>query len=368
MKKEMMKYWSEHPIVSGLIVAFVTVLLENCLADPVFDHYFPVDTASTFIGNYLVDTGYVDAAILEEESLNKQFQIIYESFEEYDEAVQTALVSLGANQADVGKMERAVRLSCLPSLAEDVVDRCADQNAEIIQKNKEITTLKDEKTDLQNELESYKQRKEAELKQSYLIVDGELLNNGDSINNVVAIVEGNKYYSEALLNTYLYPNNLTDKIAYNVQENMVVVGNAKPEKVKFSWDMAFNPEGPSVYTGESGKNFVMATDSFTEGVVLDWNDYFYVRLKGEYSKMTFTYGHIDGTDISDLDLTIIALDDDNEGYTKTLATIELDGEMTHKNIEIPIGYADAIKIVVSGYKDHNRRFTEFGLANIYFYS
>ena len=57
MKKEMMKYWSEHPIVSGLIVAVFTVLLENCVGEPIIDHYFPVDTVSTFVDNYLTKDG-----------------------------------------------------------------------------------------------------------------------------------------------------------------------------------------------------------------------------------------------------------------------------------------------------------------------
>ena len=356
--------------VLGWILGIVSTVGFSYVTDnPILHDYISIDSVSYLAESYLVDTGFVDTSVLEEESLDKKFQLISESFVQYEKSVETAMVSLGEKKEDVVEMERAVLLSKLPSLAEDMADKCADKDEKIEQLNGDITALTNEKTDLQNEVDDYKQRKEAEIKQSYLIIDGELMNNGDSVNNAVAIVEGNQYYSEALLNTYLYPDNFPNKIQYDMQEDAIVVGNAKPEKLKFSWEsMVFNPDGPGVYTGESGKSFSMAKETFTEGVVLDWNDYFYVRLKGEYSKMSFTYGHIDGSALGDLDLTIVALDDDNEGYTKTLATITLDGEMTYKSIEIPIGYADAIKIVVSDYKDWDLRFTEFGLTDIYFYS
>ena len=58
------------------------------------------------------------------------------------------------------------------------------------------------------------------------------------------------------------------------------------------------------------------------------------------------------------------MDENGETYTTTLKTITLVGEMEPKNIEIPLSYASAIKIVVSN-GDYSAR---YGLSNIYLYT
>lgn len=371
MDRKKLKYWSEHPIIAEVVAAIIIYFL-GFGSNEVVDRYFSADTVSTFIDTYLVETGYVDDSILSVESPNEQFQIIYNSFVQYEETIvqyeetiKDTMVTLGENQEEVSKMERAALLSELPYLADATVKSNSDKDKEIKGLNETINTLTTDNKNKQNEIDELKKRKEADLKQSHLIIDGELMNNGDSVPNAVAIVDGNNYYSESLLNTHLYPDSIPDKILYDMQENVVVFGNAKPEKVRFSWDdMVFDPDVDDVYKMGSGRSFDMAKNSYTEGLVLMRNDYFYAQLRGQYSKMTFTYGHVDNTEQSDLELKIYALDENGETYTRLLKTITLKGEMIPKDVEVPLGYVSAIKIVVSD----GSKYPRFGLTNIHFYS
>lgn len=346
-------------IASGVVTYFVTVITAS--GNPMIERYFAIDTASTLIDSYLVDMGYVDDSILEVESLDQQFQIIYESFTEYDEAVQDALTKMGKDQEEVSKMERAALLSELPYLAEATVKNSSDKDKTIEKLNEDKNKLIEDNEKKQSKIDDYEKRKEAELLASYLIIDGELMNNGDSINNAVAKVDGNNYYAETFLNSFI----LWDQIKYDLQEKSVIVGSAKPEKVKFSWDaMVSDPHGPDPYIMGDSRTFSMAKNSYSEGIVLSPDDNFYVHLDGDYSKLTFTYGHVDGAAQDNLELTIFSLDENGETYTNVLKRITLAGEMRPKEIEVPLGYAEAIKLVVSGgyYQ------TLYGLTNIYFYS
>lgn len=367
MDKKKIKYLSEHPIiaevVSGTILLIVGLFI-GASNNPVIEHYFAADTASTFIDAYLVETGYVDESILEIESLDQQFRMIHDSFAEQDNAIQKALVNMGEDQEEISEMERAVLLSKLPNSAKILYEECSDKDELIKQKNKSIEQLNKDNTDLQKQVDDYKQRKEAELVDTGLIIDGELMNNGDSVKTAIAKVDGHNYYSESLLNTYI----VEEKISYDSQGKTVIVGSAKPEKVKFSWDMVTNAEGVDVYQIGAGNSFVMDTKSFSEGIVLSGTDSFYVYLGGKYSKLSFLHGHIDNTLIADLKLTIYALDEKNEAYT-VLATVPLRGEMACDSVEIPLAYATKIKITVSGGRNYDESYyTKFGLTDIYFYS
>lgn len=365
-KKEKWKYWSEHPIISGMIVAVFSCILGTFFgASPVIERYFAIDTASTLIDSYLVDMDFVDPSILEEESLDQQFKMIHDSFVEYDNAIQAALVNMGQEQSTVSEMNRNAMLAKLPSLSDEMFDRCAEKDSQLEQQNERITALETEKAELQNQVNDYEQRKEAELLGSCLIIDGERMNNGESINSTIAKVDGHYYYGETFIEAYL----LKEKIDYDVQSQTIIVGNSQPEKVKFTWDkMVYNPSGVDNYLLTDNRTFSMAAKSYSEGIVLSENDYFYVQLDGKYSKISFTYGHIDGTNLGDLELTFFAVDDNNESYTTFLQTIKMPGEMTSKEIEVPIGYAKTIKVVVSDGNDWDSDRANFGLTNIYLYS
>lgn len=367
MDKKKIKYLSEHPIIAEVVSGTILLIIGLFIGasnNPVIEHYFAADTASTFIDAYLVETGYVDESILEIESLDQQFQIIHDSFSQYEKTIETALIKMGQDPEEISQMEQAVLLPKLTDLAVEMTDSCSDKDTQIEQHNNRINELEAEIKSLEEQIVDYEQRKEAELLDTRLIIDGELMNNGDLVKTAVAMVDGHNYYSESLLNTYV----AEEQIKYDSQEKSIIVGNAKPEKVKFSWDMVTNSDGVDVYQMGAGKTFVMDTNSYSEGMVLSGTDYFYAHLGGEYSKMSFSHGHIDNTLIADLKLTIYALDEKNEAYT-VLETITLRGEMACDDVEIPLAYATKIKIVVSGGRNYDEsHYAKFGLTDIYFYS
>lgn len=368
MDKKKIKYLSEHPIIAEVVAGTILLIVGLFIGasnNPVIEHYFAADTASTFIDAYLVETGYVDESILEIESLDQQFRMIHDSFAEQDNAIQKALVNMGEDQEEISEMERAVLLSKLPNSAKILYEKCSDKDELIKQKNESIEQLNKDNTDLQKQVDDYKQRKEAELVDTGLIIDGELMNNGELVSNAMVKVDGHYYYEETFIESYLRK----EEINYDVQQQTIIVGDALPEKVKFAWDkMAFNPHGIDNYQLSDNSTFSMAKKTYSEGIVLSENDYFYVQLDGNYSKMSFTYGHVDDTNLGDLELTFFAVDDDNEAYHNVLKTITLPGEMTTKEIEVPIGYANTIKVVVSDGDDWDSDRASFGLTNIYLYS
>lgn len=357
-KSQRLRMLSEHPllntIVSALIGAGATIVV-GLLTNAIMIHdYISFDSMSTLLQHYLIDPGYVEDTILEETSADKQFQTLQLAFENYSSTVKTSLENLGLPTEKISDMSTADMLSKLPSLAHTTY---ADaQNYE--NKNKELSA---DNVSLEEKIKQLGSQKTAELKNANLIIDGELMNLGDPINNSVALVEGNAYYSQTLLNTYM----LGEILKYDATENTTILGNQKPEKSKLSWEkMVSDPHNIEVYSLGNGSTFSMGMNSFGEGVVLSDEDYFYVHLKNKYSKLSFTYGHVDNTSQGNLELSVLAMDDNGETYTTTLQTITLSGEMEPKSIEIPLSYVSAIKIVVSD-GDYRAR---YGLSNIYLYS
>ena len=206
--------------------------------------------------------------------------------------------------------------------------------------------MNSENKSLKEDNNRFSEQKTVELKEANLIIDGELMNSGDSIKNSVAIVDGNFYYSQSLLNTHILDVDKTLK--YVDTENVLVVGKLKPEKTKLLWnDMVSDPKIADRYTLCGGRTFSMGKRTYGEGVILSDEDYMYIHLNKSYYALSFTYGHIDETSQGNLELTILAIDDNGETYTTTLKTITLSGEMEPKSIEIPLCYASAIKIIVS---------------------
>lgn len=357
-RSERLSALAKHPllnsIVSALIGAVATIIVGVVSNNIMIHNYVPIDNVSTLIQSYLVDPGYVDEAILAETSVDKQFVMLQATFSNYSTAIESSLGNLGLSSEYVSGMSRSDMLSKLPSLA------LATYNDSENNANK-VNSLNLDNDALKKQIEQLNSQKTAELINANLIIDGELINLGNPINYSVALVDGNAYYSQALLNTYI----LGEALRYDTTENATVVGNQKPEKVKLLWDnMVSDPHGVEVYTLGNGSTFSMGMDSYGEGVVLSDEDYFYVHLRNEYSTLSFTYGHVDNSSQGNLELTLLAMDENGETYTTTLKTITLAGEMEPKNIEVPLGYASAIKIVVSD-GDYRAR---YGLSNIYLYS
>lgn len=341
--------------VIGGVLGIVGTLLATQISNEQMAHdYVSVNSINTLLQNYLVQPGYVSETILSLETPDKQFEMLGETFQAYGTSVDTTLTHLGYSVDRVSGLLQEDKLNLLPSLAQDISNESA-KNASDSRK------LMEENRTLKAENENYKAQKTVELVEANLVIDGELMNNGDSVKNAVALVDGNSYFSQTLLNTYIGSH----PIKYDSSENAVVYGSQKPEKVKLSWDKTVSDaHGVQSFLLGSGETFTMAKKTYDEGIVVSEGNYMYIHLNGEYSKISFTYGHIDNSSQGNLELTILALDDNGETYTTTLKTITLAGEMEPKDIEVPIGYASAIKIIIS---DGDYR-AQYGLANIYLYS
>lgn len=331
--------WHEHPIFSGLAGSVITLLAGLIGVNAKYNNYIPFDNISLLINNYLVTSNYVDEKILDLESPNEQFKMIEDTFKGMNDNYSSDISNSKSENQRLNNL-----IESLNSNAED---------------------LKTNNIALSERIKELEQQETVELKESNLIIDGELMNAGDSINNSVAVINGNNYYSQSFLNTYILEND--NHIKYDPSENSVVLGNQKPERIKLNWDeMVTDVKDVNYYSLGNSDTFSMGTNVYNEGCVVKRNTNFYIHLKNKYSKMAFTYGHVDNTSRGNLELTIFALDENKETYTTVIKTITLSGEMEPKETgEIPLSYASAIKIVVSASGDFDAR---YGLSNIYFYS
>lgn len=348
----------QHPLfceITGVVIGIIGTLIVTYMTGNLkFYEYVSINSLNTLIEEYLVTPGYVDGSILELENSNQQFEMLQVSFSNCLSTVKNSLINLGYSDERVSSMQQHDMFESLPKIALEIHTNMESYSSQNKQLQSEIATLKET-------VEELEKRPTADVTSANLIIDGELLNNGGSINNAVVTVDGNSYFSQTLLNTFIFQ----EKIQYNTSENAVILGNQKPEKVKLSWDiMASDNHGAESYILGEGNTFTMAKNTYNEGIVLSDEDYLYLHLNSEYSKMSFTYGHVDDTNQGNLELTILALDANGETYTTTLKTITLSGEMEPKSIEIPLGYASAIKFIVSNGDSRAR----YGLTDIYLYS
>lgn len=354
------KPWHEHQIFSGLVGAIIGVvgtIAVTLISNNVTTHnYIPFDSINVLFDNYLVEPGYVDNEILELETIDKQFEMLKNIFYNYYVSINNSLINLGYSTNDVTNMSQTELLDMLPLSTLNIYNQ--NQNYA-----DDIESLSSENKRVKEENDRYREQKTVELKETNLIIDGELMNSGDSIKNAVAIVDGNCYYSQSLLNTHILD---TDQaLKYVDSENALVVGKQKPEKTKLLWnDMVSDAHINDNYTLGGGRTFTMGKCTYVEGVILKEENYMYIHLNKNYSAISFTYGHVDETSQGNLELTILAMDDNGETYTTTLKTITLSGEMEPKNIEIPLSYTSAIKIIVSD----GDYYARYGLTDIYLYS
>ena len=83
----------------------------------------------------------------------------------------------------------------------------------------------------------------------------------------------------------------------------------QPGEVQYLLEVCppYQKNGVKLYTREDGKSFSMAGKSFTNGFVFEntGSDKFLLfNLNGQYEKMTFTLGHVDGKGMEDVTFQI----------------------------------------------------------------
>ena len=83
-------------------------------------------------------------------------------------------------------------------------------------------------------------------------------------------------------------------------------------------------------------------------------------IKGEYSKISFVVGHIDGTSLENATMYIYTKNG-NEQY-RLLKSYDLSSEMFPEEKQVEINYADGIQIVIEG-----AYYANYAMADIYLY-
>lgn len=344
-------------IIGAAVGAFATGIVGFFLS-PFYqvDHYIPVDDLNTYIETSLVKTGYVDSSILELETYGEKLDAIKQSFSAYSDAVAVALAALGVDEDTLSGLSDEQRLIVLADTAEDVYASSVQAQHDIAVLTAEVSELETQVSSLESQING---QTVAKISDATLVVDGETMNDGNLISNAIIGVDGNYYYSSSLLSSYL----LTKSLSFDEDAQSIVYGKSSPEKVKFSWDMVSNSSSVSYKSLESD-TFYMSTIGYDEGIVFnDGGAYFYIYTGGEYSSMTFTYGHVDDTRLVDGTITFYRVSDDGLSYEK-IEEITLTGEMLPKDYEVNLNYTDSIKVVISGINS----WTKYGMANIYFLS
>ena len=361
----------KHPLfVAGVSGAATWAATFFCSPYYQIDHYIQVDDLNSYIETSLVKTGYVDSSVLELETYGEKIDAIKQSFDDYSDTVETSLLALGVDEDTLSGLSDEQRMITLTDSAEDMYASLIEAQGDADDLNGTIEGLEAEIADLEAEITEWEEQVSSltnqiegqtvvEISDAVLVVDGETMNDGNQISNAVVGVDGNYYYSASLLSSYLLSKSLTfDENAQNI-----VYGKASPEKVKFSWDMVSNSDGVS-YNSLESDTFYMSTIGYDEGIVFNNSDaYFYVYTGGEYSTLTFTCGHVDGSSLVDGSITFYRVSEDGLSYEK-IEEITLTGEMNPKDYEVNLNYVNSIKVVISGI-DYR---TKYGMANIYFLS
>ncbi len=111
------------------------------------------------------------------------------------------------------------------------------------------------------------------------------------------------------------------------------------------------------FTLMNGKSFSMANQSYTNGMSMEVDAYALFNLNGAYEKLTFTFGHIDGSTMRDGVLSIFL---DGELVDK----IELGAEDLPRSVEINLNKALSMKLALDVTKRSGCIGTSYGLATM----
>ena len=268
-------------VAGAAVGAVVTALITNNL---MVTNYVSLNSLDTLLQTHFVQAGLVDDSVLALDA-NEQMEYIAKAMtdQKKEEIDSKEVVQQLSDQLSLD-VEEADFLTTLQSISEAVTalqeeksgweEEKADLVQQIAEKDAQIADLK--------------QRPSAEVLDTGLIIDGE--NIADTLSGGVAQIDGNAYYAESMLETYF----LDQDLRYDPDGNHIVYGNEKPEKVRFAPKMVSNSNNIESYNA----TFSMATDEYSNGIRTTYtytaDSYMQIVLKEQYSKCSFTIGHVDG--------------------------------------------------------------------------
>lgn len=295
---------------------------------------------------HFVQAGLVDDSVLALDA-NEQMEYIAKAMtdQKKDEIDSKEVVQQLSDQLSLD-VEEADFLTTLQSISEAVTalqeeksgweEEKADLVQQIAEKDAQIADLK--------------QRPSAEVLDTGLIIDGE--NIADTLSGGVAQIDGNAYYAESMLETYF----LDQDLRYDPDGNHIVYGNEKPEKVRFAPKMVSNSDNIESYNA----TFSMATDEYSNGIKTHGSGFMQIVLKEQYSKCSFTIGHVDGAQMYDATVVFYGKDEYGE-FTVELGTIKLSPSMSPQSYEVPLNYISDVKVSMGD------SFYCYGITDFYFY-
>lgn len=331
--------------VGAAIGAVITAVITNNI---MVTDYISLNSLDNLVNTYFVQTGLVDKSVIGLEADEQIASIARAMTDQNMDASESGDVlayvteQLGIDVESDSLKDSLTAISEAVSALQNERDSLQEEGDSL---NEQLESVSAENEELRN-------RSTADILQTGLIIDGE--NITDALSSGVALIDGNAYYSEFMLETYL----LDADLRYDSAGNNIVYGNEKPEKVRFAPGMIVN-DNNLLYNA----TFTMATDEYSNGIRGNsyYSDsYMQIRLKEQYSKCTFTVGHIDQASMNDGTIVFYARDEYGE-FTVELKTIHLSGSMNPESYEIPLNYASDVKVVLN-FGNH------YGIINFYFYS
>ena len=341
-------------VAGAAVGAVVTALITNNL---MVTNYVSLNSLDTLLQTHFVQAGLVDDSVLALDA-NEQMEYIAKAMtdQKKDEIDSKEVVQQLSDQLSLD-VEEADFLTTLQSISEAVTALQEEKSGWETDRNNadaEKADLVQQIAEKDAQIADLKQRPSAEVLDTGLIIDGE--NIADTLSGGVAQIDGNAYYAESMLETYF----LDQDLRYDPDGNHIVYGNEKPEKVRFAPKMVSNEENINSYNA----TFSMATDEYSNGIrtthTYSADSYMQIVLKEQYSKCSFTIGHVDGADMYDATIVFYGKDEYGE-FTVELGTIKLSPSMSPQSYEVPLNYRSDVKVWMS------HSFYCYGMTDFYFY-
>ncbi len=334
---------TENPSFAAVAGVIVGLILGTASGTIQYHDAVTYNNISSYIESLMVSPGLIDKEILSLETPFNQISVIADtmnsqqtSHNELINQIRNFLISAGENKSLVATYTDDQLLTALKETA------------------KTVLTLKDNTENLETELNKLKEQKNAILSNPELRILGENINS--TTKDYMATIDGHRYYSEELLNTFL-----SESLLYN--GTTIVYGKESPDRINvISSDLLYDNYGFGLVNGDS--HFTMANQDYYYGIVFGNNDggTIYISSSGDYSFLSFTLGHVDETILRNRTLKI-SYRDDNGKFIET-KLIDLYGDMEIEEFYIPIYNTRTVKLEISGDGTIMRAST-YGLANIY---
>ena len=161
-----------------------------------------------------------------------------------------------------------------------------------------------------------------------------------NIVNPIALIDNNVYISEKL-----FPLITKKHLQIDIQSEIISVDSNPSTGKKYALFEVCRPyddKSAEIITEKDGKSFTMSGRKYAEGIALrgwPYNSYVLINLDKKYSSISFTAGHIDGTDNLNGGTNLKLYADE-----KLIFDHHIKENVTSKKFTIALNYAQDLKI------------------------